>query len=122
MKTRILRYVTVLALGALGCDAGPPSGSGDERAEPLESQTASVPRPGPDAVSVRLTVRLDRTGHMEVVDAVELPGIIKLERAANRRWVYEAQDRSGLVAVAAVDVDFEQRPIKDGQHGEVQPI
>jgi hypothetical protein len=132
MRNRLLTFTALLALGGLGCEAGgtgdgvspvgTQSGAATQAAQAAAASSEPAPAPAADpagAVSVRLTVRVTRTGGAEIVDAVELPGIIKLEKDMRRDYLYEARDGRGVIAVQAIDVDFEQRPIAKGDpHGE----
>jgi hypothetical protein len=131
------RLVVVAALLAFGGSACEPSGGGAPSAPgqssgALDQEEDQVIRPsGPDPVStgsggpvsVRLTVRVHRNGATEVVDAVELPGILKQEQGMERAYLYEAHDARGIIAVRALDMDFEARPYNEGQpHGELGKV
>jgi hypothetical protein len=97
-----------LALILGGCEAE--VGSESRNPEPSERQTLAVKRPEREQVSTRLTLRWQRNGRLEVVDAVELPGFLKLEKnLGGRQYVYEVRSGNDVLAVQGLDVDFEQR-------------
>jgi hypothetical protein len=123
-KKRIVMTAVMLALGGAACESTS-SEPAKTTAPPTSSEGAGPPRLGDkvaaavaEPVSVRLTVKVNKNGAAEVVDAVELPGIIRQEKDMNRDFVYEARDGRGVVAVQALDLDFERRPIGGGEHGE----
>lgn len=100
-----------LALLLGGCEAQMDS-EGEARQEPvsLEQQTLAVKQPGQQQVSTRLTLQWQRNGYLEVVDAVELPGFLKLEKnLGERQYVYEVRSGNDVLAVQGFDADFEQR-------------
>ncbi len=119
MKRQVVTWTVLLAVGAFGCESGS-GGDATERFE--ERQTVLVKQPGTTQVSVRLTVSVDRKGQMEILDAVELPGFLKLEKDMDRNFVYEARDAAGVVAVQAVGVEFERHAVGGGEHGDPQEI
>src|SRR5688572_27330746 len=84
----------LLAIAGASCESG---GGGDRvqpgpapQSGPARESEETIAPPGPDriagradpsAVSVRLKVRVSRTGATEIIDAVELPGILKREHS-----------------------------------------
>jgi hypothetical protein len=111
MNRAQLKWLT-LALVLGGCEAQ--VGSGPHGPEPLERQTAAVKQPDREQVSTRLTLRWQHNGRLELVDAVELPGFLKLEKNLdNRQYVYEVRAGNEVLAVQGLDVTFEQR----AEHG-----
>lgn len=62
-------------------------------------------------VSTRLTVRVKRDGWTEIVDAIEVPGYIKLEKHLGRGHLYEVRSGDRVLAVQGVDLDFERRSL-----------
>jgi hypothetical protein len=125
---RLLGTMVLLALGGVACQSAA-DGAGQGQPAPAVEAEETIAPVGPDpisakadasAVSVRLTVRVNRAGATEVLEAVELPGILKEERDTARDYLYEARDPNGVIAVRAVDLDFEERPFGAGQlHGEL---
>ncbi len=107
MNRAHLKWMT-LALLLGGCEA-PLDGAPQDSAS-AERQTLAVKQPGREQVSTRLTLRWQRDGRLEVVDAVELPGFLKLEKnLAGRQYVYEVRSGNDVLAVQGLDVDFTQR-------------
>ncbi|PTL82273.1 hypothetical protein [Vitiosangium sp. GDMCC 1.1324] len=110
-----------LALVLGGCEAQ--VGSEPQDTGSLERQTLAVKQPGREQVSTRLTLRWERNGYLQVVDAVELPGFLKLEKnLGDRQYVYEVRSGNDVLAVQGLDVDFEQRsagghPGEPDEHG-----
>jgi hypothetical protein len=102
-----------LALVLGGCEAQ--VGSEPQNLEPRERQTLAMKRADREQVSTRLTLRWQREGRLAVVDAVELPGFLKLEKNFDgRRYVYEVRSGNDVLAVQGLDVDFEQRTAGSG--------
>lgn len=67
-----------LALVLGGCEAQ--EGSEPRSVVSLERQTLVVKQLDREQVSTRLTLRWQRDGRLDVVDAVEVPGFLKLEK------------------------------------------
>jgi len=92
---------------------------------PSEAQSAVAPKAKGDAqVSTRLTVRVHRDGRAEVVDAIEVPGYLKLEKNLGRGHLYEVKSGNEVLAVQAIDVDFEQRSLSPDRDisGDVESV
>lgn len=96
-----------LALVLGGCEAQVDSEARDTGS--LEQQTLAVKQEGQRQVSTRLTLQWQVNGHLEVVDAVELPGFLKLEKyLGERQYVYEVRSGNEVLAVQPFDLEFEQ--------------
>ncbi|ATB40483.1 hypothetical protein CYFUS_005932 [Cystobacter fuscus] len=107
MNRAHLKWMT-LALLLGGCEA-PMEGAPPDPAS-AERQTLAVKQPGREQVSTRLTLRWLRGVRLDVVDAVELPGFLKLEKnLVGRQYVYEVRSGDDVLAVQGLDVDFAQR-------------
>jgi hypothetical protein len=108
MNRAHLKWMALMLLLG-GCED--PMGSVPRSSAPHERQTLAVKQlASGQQVSTRLTLRWQRSGRLEVVDAVELPGFLKLEtNLVGRQYVYEVLVGTDVLAVQALDIDFEQR-------------
>jgi hypothetical protein len=88
-----------------------PDSEGLVSARRLEPQARISKQAVQPQVPTRLTGRFQRDGSAEIVDAVELPGYLKLERGLRQGNIYEVRTNGESLTLQAPDLDFERRAL-----------